>query len=367
MRDTRAGSLALTLIAAATAAATAPTSAAAAAAPTSGADVAAAAAPAPAEAATFEELLRGAAPAPEIGALLAPFVGKCGGEERELDRVRCRTTRTYLRRVIPEQSFWTIANDPAAIAVSDFDGAIKGYHLSLAGCLACTTPVALGRAGDSRFVTLQAPDKKGESLRDAVEVGRHAVSFESLPEAKAWLSQGRPELRAQFVFQPTDTEWTHGGRRGYALTLLGVRVFNRCTGEILTSRPPSTGAVDLPGIDDGCHAERATAGATAGAAPATAAGPQSALPRILDTQQIAAAMAEIRPQVFACFTTFHVPGQARLEYEVAGNGTVQSLHLSGAFGGTPTGACLIQAGQNAHFPPFASERQRFAYPFFLRQ
>ena len=49
------------------------------------------------------------------------------------------------------------------------------------------------------------------------------------------------------------------------------------------------------------------------------------------------------------------------------NGTVHSVRLSGAFYGTPTGACLIEAGQNARFPRFARERQQFVYPFFLRQ
>ena len=51
----------------------------------------------------------------------------------------------------------------------------------------------------------------------------------------------RPFLRAEFLFQPADAEWSFGPSRGYALKFVGGRVFNRCTGEVLASKPPSDG------------------------------------------------------------------------------------------------------------------------------
>jgi hypothetical protein len=311
--------------------------------------------------ATFESLLRLAVPMADFGTLLAPFGGKCDGETRELDRIRCRTMRAYLRKAIPRRSFWSVVDDPATIAVSDFDAGIKGYHLSVAGCLACSRPVTIGRTKEKRLITLKAPGKVGESLRAAVEVSRNSVGFDTLAEAKTWMDQSRPELRTQFVFRPADTEWSFGPDRGYALTLLGFRVFNQCTGEVLVSRPPSTGKVDMPGIAEGCRRREAandTAPSNATAPAATAA---------LTKRDISTAMGIIRPQVFACFEKFKVPGLAQFEYVVAGNGSVQSMRLSGAFYGTPTGACLIAAGQSARFPAFSRERQQFTYPFFLRQ
>jgi hypothetical protein len=310
---------------------------------------------------TFESFVRGAVPMTDLGTLLAPFAGKCDGEARELDRIRCRTTRAYLRKVIPRRSFWTVVDDPATIAVSEFDAAIKGYHLSVAGCLACTHPVTVGRTKEKRLITLKTPEKEAESLRAAVEVTRNSVGFDSLAEAKAWLEQTRPELRTQFVFQPTDTEWSFGPSRGYALTLLAVRVFNRCTGEILLSRPPSTGIADMPGIEEGCPRRDLAADA------ADRKQPPPGIPTDLTKNDISVAMKAIRPQVFACFEKFKTPGLAQFEFVVAGNGTVHSVRLTGAFYGTPTGECLIRAGQNAHFPRFAQERQQFVYPFFLRQ
>jgi hypothetical protein len=309
---------------------------------------------------TFETYVRAAVPMTDLGTLLAPFAGKCDGETRDLDRIRCRTTRAYLRKVIPRRSFWTVVDDPATIAVSEFDAAIKGYHLSVAGCLACTHPVTVGRTREKRMITLKAPEKEAESLRAAVEVTRNSVGFDSLAEAKAWLEHTRPQLRTQFVFQPTDAEWSFGPSRGYALTLLAVRVFNRCTGEILISRPPSSGIADMPGIEEGCPRRDTTADAAEGKESTPG------VPTELSKNDISSAMRAIRPEVFACFEKFKVPGLAQFEFVVAGNGTVHRVRLSGAFYGTPTGSCLIQAGQNARFPRFAQERQQFVYPFFLR-
>ena len=316
-------------------------------------------------AATFETLVQNAAEsAADLTTMLAPFADNCDGDKRELDRTRCQTMRAYLRRVIPRRSFWAVVDDPLVIAVSEFDASVKGYHLSIAGCLACTHPVTVGSSQGSRLLTLKVPDKDAGSLRAAVEISRSSVGFDSLGEAKTWLKRNRPALRTQFVFQPAETQWTFGSSRGYAMTLLGLRVFNRCTGEVLISRPPSTGIVDLPGADDGCadsgHAPDADDSRRSGGAPTPADSP-------LSKEDIARAMNIIRPDVFTCFEKFHVPGIAQFDFEVAASGAVNKVRLTGAFSGTPTGGCLIEAGQSARFAPSSRERQQFSYPFFLRR
>src|SRR5262249_55371710 len=123
---------------------------------------------------------------------------------------------------------------------------IKGYRVALAGCIACTKPVVVGRARERRFITLREPQKDGETLPKAVEVSQNALGFDSLPDAKRWLDKVRPLLRAEFLFQPAAAGWSSGPSRGYALKFLGGRIYNRCTGEVLASKPPSTGLADLP-------------------------------------------------------------------------------------------------------------------------
>jgi hypothetical protein len=91
------------------------------------------------------------------------------------------------------------------------------------------------------------------------------------------------------------------------------------------------------------------------------------LPTELTRAVIAQSMGRIRGQVFACFERFRVPGVAPLTYEVAGNGTVQSVKLGGALSGTPSGDCITEAARAARFPRFDGPVQTFTYPFFLRR
>ena len=89
----------------------------------------------------YEALAKGAVRTHDVATLLGPFVAGCDGEKRDVDRARCRAVRAYLRRTLPQQTFAVGSDDPAAIAVSDYDAGVKGYHVALAGCIACTKPV----------------------------------------------------------------------------------------------------------------------------------------------------------------------------------------------------------------------------------
>jgi hypothetical protein len=324
-------------------------------------------APAPdkaaAPAATFEALARGATRTRDVATLLGAFVDRCDVEKRELERARCLATQAYLREVLPGRTFSTPADDPAVISVSDYDASIKGYHLALAGCIACTKPVAVGRAGERRLITLGEPQKNAETLPAAVEISRNTLGFESLVEAKRWLERVRPFLGAEFLFQPTGDEWSFGPSRGYALKLVGGRIFNRCTGEVLVSKPPSVGAAELPA---GAREDQACLKSGEAEADGSPGDDALKLPDELPRGAIADAMTEIRPQVFACYEKHKTPGTAQLTFVVAGNGMVQSIRLGGDFDGTPTGDCVLEAGKNAHFRRFKAARQQFTYPFFLR-
>ncbi len=318
------------------------------------------AAPAPAD--TYEALAKDATRTRDVATLLGAFVDRCDTEKREVERARCRTTQSYLRETLPKRTFATPADDPAVIALSEYDAGVKGYHIAVAGCVACTKPVVVGRARERRFITLREPQKDADTLPKAVEVSKNTLGFDSLVEAKKWLDKVRPFLRAEFLFQPADSEWSFGPSRGYALKFVGARVFNRCTGEVLASKPPSVGLADLP---TGSREDAACLDADAGASRDD--DDALKLPEELPRQAIADAMSTIRPQVFACYERFKEPGTADLTYVVASNGMVQSIRVGGSFDGTPTGACVLDAGKNARFPRFKAARQQFTYPFFLRK
>ncbi len=315
----------------------------------------------------YETLAQGAVKTHDVPTLLAPFVDRCEAETRDLDCARCRATIAYLRKTLPTQTFAFDTDDPAAIAVSDYDAAIKGYHVALAGCVACTAPVTIGRGGEPRFVTLKPPSKDGDTLVKAVEVSRNTFGFDSLADAKQWFDNERPFLRAEFLFKPqlADADWTYKTGKGVTVKLLGARIVNRCTGEVLVSKPPSTGSADRPppGSEDAACAKMAAGKPERLPLVAEPGG----LPQQLSKVAIDDAMAKIRPQLFACYQQFHTPGTLELTYVVAGNGTVQSVVVGPTFAGTPTGQCAQTAAKDAHFSPFQLEQQKFTYPFFLRQ
>jgi hypothetical protein len=319
---------------------------------------------------TYETAGQGAVRTNDVATLLSSFVERCTGEKRELDRARCRATTAYLRRTLPKRTFAFTTDDPAVIAVSDYDAAVKGYHVALAGCIACSKPIAIGRAGDPRFVTVKVPDKDAETLIKAVSLSRNTFGFDTLQEAKQWLDTERPYLRAEFLFQPDadSTDWTFASKNGVALKLLGTRIYNRCTGDVLVSKPPSTGMAErpAPGREDpscaGARSQVARAGRADSAAPAL-----ESMPPELSKALIADAMAKIRPRVFACYKKHQSPGTLELTYLVAGNGTVQSVAVGAAYAGTPTGQCVLDVAKDARFPAFKLDQQKFTYPFFLRQ
>jgi hypothetical protein len=318
---------------------------------------------APGASSDYETVAKGAVRTRDVATLLGPFVAGCDGEKRDVDRARCRAVRAYLRRTLPQQTFAVGSDDPAAIAVSDYDAAVKGYHVALAGCIACTKPVAVGPAGEQRFVTVKVPAQNGETLPKAVPVTNSTFGFGSLAEARSWLEVQRPFMRAEFLFQPqpADADWTFGSSHGVALKLLGARVYNRCTGQVLMSSPPSTGSADHPAAGDRdptCRADGSTRVAQVV--------PPEDLPAQLGRAALDEAMAGIRARVFACFEKFHVPGRLELTYVVAGNGTVQSVVVGPAYAGTSTGLCALEAAKDAHFAQFRMDHQRFTYPFFLR-
>jgi len=330
------------------------------------------AAPTPAPAsdaagASFETVGQGAVKTRDIATLLSPFVERCDNEKRDIDRARCQATTAWLRQTLPRRTFAFTTDEPGVVAVSDYDAAVKGYHVALAGCVACSKPITIGKAKEPRLITLKVPEKDADSLMKAVSLSRNTFGFDTLADAKRWLDAERPYLRAEFLFQPqiVGEVWTYGADRGVALKLVGARIYNRCTGDVLVSKPPSTNMAERPSPgreDPACKARPTTAAEPAPAPPAA-----DDLPTQLSKALIADSMAKIRPQVFACYQQFKSPGTIELIYVVAGNGTVQSVAVGPAFAGTPTGQCVLQAAKDAHFPAFKMEQQKFTYPFFLRQ
>ncbi len=313
-----------------------------------------------AQARTFESAAKTAAPTSDLGLLVSPVVQDCDKARREIDKVRCRGLAAFFKgRDVGPSAFVRVVDEAQVVSASSYDAAIKGYHLRLVGCLTCQEPVQ-APGGDKRWVTLKTPVKGADTMTQAVELARPAMSFANAEEAAAWLDDVKPNLRAEFLFGTQGVDWTWKNFRGVAFPLLGSRIFNRCTGEVVFSDPPSEGR-RAPIKDAGCGKSGAPVSANDGAADGEGVAAK------LDPVTINQVLGTARPEFVACDKQFRSKGTAYLEFIVTGQGgSAQRVSVSGAFGGTALGQCLIDASVRVKFPKFTGKTQRFRYPVSLQ-
>src|SRR5579871_5423061 len=226
--------------------------------------------------------------------------------------------------------------------------------------------MTIGSRHEPRFVTLAAPDKSAASLAAGVQVSKSTVAFNDFAAAKRWAEVQKPFLRAEFLFQPQaeGSDFTVGMAPGIALKLIGARVYNRCTGEIVVSQPPSTGFAERPAPG---HQDPACSRAGQPQPMTEEQLNADKRPDVLSKGTINEVMEKIRPLFYGCYQKFHTPGALVLSYVVGGNGTVQSVQIGSTFAGTPTGTCAMEVAKEMRFPAFKKERQEFKYLFFLRR
>jgi hypothetical protein len=329
-------------------------------------------APAPSQAAgeatTFEAAARNAEDVPDLAALVSSLSGDCARARREIDRARCRGMQSFLGSKLPHRLFSAVVDSSRVVTVSAYDASVKGYRMKVVGCLTCEEAVndpALGK----RFLTLKVPAKDGETLAAAAALARPNVTFPSVEDARAWEAGVKPHLRAQFVFRPTAKEWSYKQHRGLAFEPVAMRVFNRCTGEIVYSEPPSQErsmavAEGLAGCDTEESAPPAVAASGGGKRKQEGL---AELPEKLGALEIGQALRSARAEMGACDSQFKTRGSVDLEFEVPGSGgTAQAVRAKGNLGGTDVAQCLMQAARKVQFPRFQGERQTFKYSVHLQ-
>jgi hypothetical protein len=303
-------------------------------------------------AASFEEVAAQAATLDDIGMLLPAFVDDCARSKREPEHGRCLGVRAFLRKDLPSHSFVVTRPGSEVLGISELDPAIKGFHVALSGCLACSPPVQVG--GERRLVTLKTPTAGAKSMRAATELGRTTVAFANITEAERWTRTVRPHLRAEYVFQPAEQPWGAGANRGLVFKPLAFRVYDACTGTVVLSQPPSRESAPK---DTGCKAEPE--------APAAEGPAATEHEPTIDRAAVNAAVSAARSSFDACINQYPRPGTATLVFVVAPNGLPQSVTVEGGTAGTALGQCLIDAGTKVRFPQFQGGNQKLKYPLAL--
>jgi hypothetical protein len=314
------------------------------------------------EATSFEAAARTAEEVPDLEALVSSMSGDCERARREIDRARCRGMKSFVGARLPNKLFSAVVDSSRVVTVSDYDAAVKGFRMKLVGCLTCDEPVNDSTLG-KRYLTLKVPAKDGETLAAASSLARPNVAFASVDEAKTWEATVKPHLRAQFIFRPTPKEWTYKQHRGLAFEPVAMRVFNRCTGEVIYSEPPSQDRMEVVEGKEGC----APAGKEVASATRAKEKELSDLPEKLGALEIGQALREVRADIGGCDNQFKMRGTVDLEFEVPGSGgSAQAVRAKGNLGGTDVAQCLLQAARKVQFPRFQEDQQTFKYTVFLQ-
>jgi hypothetical protein len=307
-----------------------------------------------AEEGTFEQALDAAQPAGDLAARLDPLFADCKRDD-DLDARQCATVRDAMLERLQAGTF--VANgDESALTFSPWSAAEHQLTLEIQGCLACGKPLAIGDR--QRFITTRVPKaiKAGKAV--GLDVGFHGVPLRDADAAAKWVKETLPRLRVQFVFR-VGPVWHSGvGDKTYeGVTFVPVahRVYDRCTGKVWGSEPPSQSPKIASAREADCpesDAERAA---------------REPLPEQLSRQQVVRAMRAIESKIHDCFVEFETNGTATVRLVVQGDGRVDQLNVLAPFDHTPTGYCVKTAVQQGlSLPRFAGAKMTITYPFMLR-
>jgi hypothetical protein len=309
---------------------------------------AAAKAPPPPPPPTFEAL---AAPAAAISradllglawASAAPCTDGDDSEQRLCRAVRDRRMATL------RAGTWLVDGDSGALTVGDWSAADKLITVSVAGCMACVEP-----PGGLYVVSAATAPTFTGAVAQGASVHTSSLTFPDAVGAKRFRARAAA-LRTQFVVKVAAAAgglWQQGDKRGLAVDILGMRVYDPCDGNIVVSSvPSSTGPSDpstCPVIDK----------------PTTRPDrPEKALPAALTSKDIRTALAPVEAAASECYDSYGVMGKLKLTYTVKGDGSVEAYEQQGDFTDTPTGTCIDKAAREVTFPKTKKRTFTFSYP-----
>lgn len=288
----------------------------------------------------------------ELARLVDPLFADCKRDDDVAQR-SCTNVRDFLVQKLRAEVYWAVG-DEAALVWAPYDPSEKKVQLEVHGCLACVRPLDVD--GKPRFVTTRVPKAIKQGRAVGLDVGFHEVAQPDEKAAAAFQEKMKGRLRVQFVFR-VGPVWRSGGFEGVTFVPIAHRVFDRCTGKVLASEPPSA-ADAQPMRDDTCPEELSEEAQRKAA--------WEARPVQLTPKQINATMAKVKSKIADCGQTFDVSGTATVKLLVDQEGRIEQLDVLAPYDKAPVGYCVRAAMKGLTFPPFKGEKMTIPYPFRLR-
>jgi hypothetical protein len=303
---------------------------------------------------SFEAALQGAQPVADLKALLDPLFADCKRDD-DVEARQCTLMRDWLVERLRGETYVGVG-DESALTFSPYDAMTRQIEIEVHGCLACGRPLVFEEGGAPHFVTTRVPKAiKGRSVV-GLDVGFHELRILDGKEAVRWQKEVAPRLRVQYVFR-LGQQWKSGAFDGVAFVPVAYRVFDRCTGKVLASDPPSTTGVER--VRDASCPETAEDAAKRLEA-------QGLLPEQLSRDQIKKAMSSLATKVHDCYAEFEVNGTVTVRLVVEGDGALDTVEVLQPFDKAPIGYCVRSAAKTLKLPHFSGEKMTIEYPFQLR-
>jgi hypothetical protein len=311
--------------------------------------------PEPKTSASFEQALESAEPIGDLAERLDPLFAECKRDD-DLQARRCIAIRDLMVDRL-KSTTWVALGDEASLGWTPWTSGEKQLGLELHGCLACAKPMMADGSSQPRFVTTRVPKaiKGGKAV--GLDLGFYGVTLPDQQTAARFVKQTVPRLATQFVFK-IGPLWKSGSGdkvyEGVTFVPVAQRVFDRCSGKVYASEPPSQKPAE-PQPDGRCPQVQKNAPVV-----------DATLPEQLSRGEVVKAMRSIEEKVRGCYLKFKRPGTVNARMVVDGASGLQSVEMGPPFEGTPTGECVKAAISTVPFGKFVGERMTIVYPFMLR-
>jgi hypothetical protein len=298
-----------------------------------------------AQKAQFEDLRADAHKVTDLAELVRPFVETCADNDDQARR-ECEGARRFLQD--HTRGLRLTMTVEHALELAPYQGKSKSVPVTVRGCVTCG---AQGIEVDGHKVWLGVAPK--------AELAKRMIPV-PVEQIKQWQRDVAPQLRTEMIFGLANRPVPGAPEKALAVEIIGWRVLNRCTGEVLFSEPPSKGRAEIsPHARAECPKAEEAAKVTENAAP-------DARPEKLGRYEIEQVLAGAKPKVKACYEQYEIAGRADVVLDIQSDGLLQSAHVKGTFEGTPTARCILQALEGLRFPAFKNPKQTIDYPFYLR-
>lgn len=194
----------------------------------------------------FDDLARKATEVVGVEGLAALFwsqLAECKPDGDDVTRRQCEGIREARRAKVAAATFLVTAD--GALDPQPYSEKAMSIEITVRACAACK---GVELAGERRYIVGRGDLKVTGGRVRAAELHVGTMTFKTREEGRKWSAAIAPRLRADLLVRiPAALErWSEGGVSGYRVEVVGFRVVDPCTGQVLWAKPAAANVVADP-------------------------------------------------------------------------------------------------------------------------